>query len=163
MKIVGRSGARSRDEAVPVLAFGLGIVVVVGKLTFQGIHGSYYKAVCTNSLAVLPLYANGHTYCGSKNYKAGFATLEEYCVEYGSTNLLPQSGFAANLTSEAIAALPVYAKSQVNKTATQQTAFSIDKSLLETAYRTRDTYVVEFRWEAKFGYFGSSRPVLQWS
>lgn len=116
---------------------GSAIMGIYGGFEYPGAgYPSYYPMLCQNPVALVSLYSAAYTYCNDDEVVAGVALLSSYCTEYGYVSLVPASEFTANLTSEAIAALPVYGMDDLVAESNVTSPFLPDRAWYELEYKT---------------------------
>ncbi|KAL1890514.1 hypothetical protein Sste5346_008182 [Sporothrix stenoceras] len=130
---------------------GLVMFDVYGEFEWPGdYYGDYYGSLCTNPNALVSMYASMYTYCLPEDIEPGLDIMNEWCTEYGEVELLRPSEFAANLTKEAIAALPVYGEGDVEEGSNVTAPFLMSKAVFDVTRRSEHAYDWEQRLHAYY-------------
>lgn len=130
---------------------GLVMFDVYGEFEWPGIgYGDYYGALCQNPNALVSMYASMYTYCLPEEIQPGVDVMASWCEGYGETELIPPSEFAANLTKEAIATLPVYGEGDLPEDSNVTAPFLMSKAVFDITRRSEHWYDWEQRLHAYY-------------
>ncbi|OAA60317.1 serine/threonine-protein kinase [Niveomyces insectorum RCEF 264] len=137
----GRVEAAILEIVMPKEECGLVMFDIYGDYSWLGVgYPDYYGMLCTNPNALVSIYAGVYTYCPAEVEADSLHIMQEWCKNYGEVDMLPASDFAANLTKEAIAALPVYSRDQFEEDSNMTAPFLMDQAWFEVAMRSEHLY-----------------------
>ncbi|CAK7219843.1 hypothetical protein SCUCBS95973_003958 [Sporothrix curviconia] len=144
------------EIVLPDQECGLVMFDVYGDYGWPGIgYGDYYGALCQNPNALVSIYASLFTYCKPSEYNSSLGIIAQWCMGYGEVELVPYTEFAANLTKEAIAALPIInSEDELPEDSNVTTPFLMSQAWFDLARVSEHWYDYEQRIEAYYTFAG---------
>ncbi|KJR86002.1 FRE family ferric-chelate reductase [Sporothrix schenckii 1099-18] len=134
---------------------GVTLLFVYRKYAWPGVgYGSSYGAACQNPNAVVSMYASLYTYCPPEEWQPGVAGLNAQCLRRANVPFAAASDYAANLTTEAIAALPVYEAKTLRKSANVTAPFLMSQAWFDISRRSEHWRDYEQRLRAYYTFAG---------
>ncbi len=134
------------EEVAVAEECGLVMFDVYGEFEWPGVGGAgYYDSLCRNPNPLISMYAGIITYCLPEHQEASKHILAKWCKMYGETEMLPESDFAANLTKDAIAALPVYNAEDLEEESNQTAPFMMSQAWFDITMLSEHDYDREQR------------------
>lgn len=149
------AGVARADSPLGIIASkeecGLVMFDIYGDFEWPGVgYGDYYGALCQNPNPVISIYAAMYTYCKEDEIEPGLYIIRKWCKDYGETELADPSEYAANLTKEAIAALPVYNQDDLEEDSNVTAPFLFSQSWFEVAMKSEHSWDLEYRLHAAY-------------
>ncbi|CAK7206369.1 hypothetical protein SEUCBS139899_009160 [Sporothrix eucalyptigena] len=134
---------------------GLVMFDVYGDYDWPGVgYGDYYGQLCQNPNAVVSMYASLYTYCKPSELESSIFIMNQWCTDYGEVPLANASLYAANLTKEAIATLPVLNSDDLPEDSNVTYAFLMSQAWFDVARVSEHWYDYEQRIEAYYTFAG---------
>ena len=110
-----------------------------------------YGPACQNPNALISQYAALFTYCQPHEYDASLKYMAQLCMRKGEVEMIPYTDFTANLTKEAIAALPVVESAHdISKKSNVTAPFLISQAWFDIALKSEHLYDYEKRLDAYY-------------
>ncbi|CAK7274541.1 hypothetical protein SEPCBS119000_006226 [Sporothrix epigloea] len=133
---------------------GITMFDIYGTYKWTGIgYGKRYVELCRNPNALISIYASLYTYCKPEEIEPSMHVMAQWCEGYGDKIMIPASEFAANLTKEAIAALPiVQSKAALPPTTNITAPFMVSKPWFEMVRVSYHLYAYGARNDAYSGF-----------
>ncbi|CAK7237864.1 hypothetical protein SBRCBS47491_010180 [Sporothrix bragantina] len=135
---------------------GLVMFDIYGEYGYPGeYYDDYYGSLCQDPVALVSQYASLFTYCKPSEWNDSLSIMAQWCKGYGEVDLIPYTEFEANLTKEAIAALPVIeSEDDLPEDSNVTAPFLMSQSWFDHARVSEHWYDYEQRIEAYYTFAG---------
>ncbi|CAK7267928.1 hypothetical protein SEPCBS57363_002841 [Sporothrix epigloea] len=133
---------------------GITMFDIYGTYKWTGIgYGNRYTELCRNPNTLVSMYASLYTYCKPEEIEPSMFVMAQWCEGYGNKKMVPATEFAANLTKEAIAALPIIqSKADLNATLNVTAPFMVSEKWFQTVRTSYHLYAYGSRNDAYSGF-----------